>query len=169
MAAHVDEGATALENRCRQNRTGRLAATTKELGLPTDSRTRLIPRYRGEVTEQLLPRVSAHAYRFPPKNKFWACSCCVRHKARRSQSFSCVAGVSRKDQRGYAPDVRGGLFRQRAVAIGRHDVGKKKIRNPRVGVNLIFNPCEAVTFVFVDFVVDRPATFLDGVHHLLRF
>ena len=48
-------------------------------------------------------------------------------------------------------------------------MGKKEIRDSPVGVNLIFNPCEAVTFVFVDFVVDRPATFFDGIYDLLGF
>jgi len=64
MATHVDEGATAHENQCRQNRTGRLAATTKEPGYQLTPGTRLIPHYRGEVTEQMLPRAGAHAYRF---------------------------------------------------------------------------------------------------------
>ena len=63
----------------------------------------------------------------------------------------------------------GWLFRQGAIAIGWDDVGKKEIRNSLVGVDLIFNACEAVTFVFVDFVVDRPATLLDGIYDLLRF
>ena len=63
----------------------------------------------------------------------------------------------------------GWLFRKGATAIGWHDVGKEEIRNSLVGVNLVFHPREAVTFVFVDFVVDRPATFFDGIYDLLRF
>ncbi len=45
----------------------------------------------------------------------------------------------------------------------------EKVSDTFVGVNLIFHSREAVAFVFVDFVLDYSATFLDRVHYLLRF
>ena len=72
-------------------------------------------------------------------------------------------------QRSASLIVATSLFRQRATAIGRWYVRLQKIRHTLVSVNLILHTREAVAFVFVDLVIDRPATFLDGLDHLLRF
>ena len=48
-------------------------------------------------------------------------------------------------------------------------MGQQEIRNALVGVDLIFNAREAVAFVFIDFVIDGAAAFLDGIDHLLGF
>ena len=46
---------------------------------------------------------------------------------------------------------------------------QQKIGDAFVGVDLILDAREAVAFVFVNLVINRPATLLDGVDHLLRF
>ena len=45
---------------------------------------------------------------------------------------------------------------------------EQKIGNAFVGIDLILDPREAVSFILVNLHIDRAAAFLDGVHHLLR-
>jgi len=61
------------------------------------------------------------------------------------------------------------LFVQRAAAICRRNMRQEKVRDALVGVDLVFDPGEAVTFILVNLVVDGSAALLDGIHHLLRF
>ena len=48
-------------------------------------------------------------------------------------------------------------------------MGFQEVGNSLVGVNLVFDFREAVAFIFVDFVFDYAAAFLDRIDYLLRF
>jgi hypothetical protein len=48
-------------------------------------------------------------------------------------------------------------------------VRQQEVGDALVGIDLIFDAGEAVTFVFINLIVHCAAAFLDGVDYLLRF
>lgn len=46
---------------------------------------------------------------------------------------------------------------------------QQEVSHSLVSVDLIFNPRESVTFIFVNLVINRSTVLLNGIDHLLRF
>ena len=61
------------------------------------------------------------------------------------------------------------LLIQRAAAIRRRNVRLDEVCCALIGVDLIFDSCKTVAFIFVDLVFGHPSALLDRIHYLQSF